>query len=86
MQFGFPMRWRLLHQLRFNLIGERYNLTTNAGNTGLGIGLIHYLNFSYTAEYILLTRILMITLNYEVVSYNKTDLKQFGDLWLQTFP
>jgi hypothetical protein len=29
--------------------GERYNLTTNAGNTGLGIGL--YTNeFSYTAE------------------------------------
>ena len=25
--------------------GERYDLSTNAGNTGLGIGIIHYLNF-----------------------------------------
>ena len=30
--------------------GERYDLSTNAGNTGYGIGLIHYMNFSYTAE------------------------------------
>ena len=26
--------------------GERHNLATNAGNTGYGIGIIHYLNFS----------------------------------------
>jgi hypothetical protein len=26
--------------------GQRYNLNTNAGNTGLGIGIIHYINFS----------------------------------------
>jgi hypothetical protein len=46
--------------------GERYNLTTNAGNTGLGIGII--LEFSYTAECncILLKHTLMTTLNYEV--------------------
>jgi hypothetical protein len=25
--------------------GERYNLDTNAGNTGMGIGIIHYINF-----------------------------------------
>jgi hypothetical protein len=25
--------------------GQRYNLNTNAGNTGLGIGIIHYINF-----------------------------------------
>jgi hypothetical protein len=24
---------------------QRYNLNTNAGNTGLGIGIIHYINF-----------------------------------------
>ena len=25
--------------------GERHNFSTNAGNTGYGIGIIHYLNF-----------------------------------------
>ncbi len=28
--------------------GQRRNFETNSGNTGFGIGLIHYLNFSYT--------------------------------------
>jgi hypothetical protein len=45
--------------------GQRYNLNTNAGNTGLGIGIIHYINFSYEAEcncYTLIL-ILMTTLN-----------------------
>ena len=30
--------------------GERHDFSTNAGNTGYGIGLIHYLNFSYRAD------------------------------------
>ena len=30
--------------------GERHNLSTNAGNSGYGIGIIHYLNFSYKAD------------------------------------
>lgn len=30
--------------------GERHDLSTNSGNTGIGIGIIHYLNFSYKAE------------------------------------
>lgn len=30
--------------------GERHDLSTNAGNTGIGVGIIHYLNFSYKAE------------------------------------
>jgi hypothetical protein len=45
--------------------GQRYNLNTNAGNTGLGIGIIHYINFSYEAECNCYTpdTILMTTLN-----------------------
>ena len=27
--------------------GERADISTNTGNTGYGIGIIHYLNFSY---------------------------------------
>ena len=30
--------------------GERHDFATNAGNTGYGIGIIHYLNFSYKAD------------------------------------
>jgi hypothetical protein len=45
--------------------GQRYNLNTNAGNTGLGIGIIHYINFpmKQNATVILLILILMTTLN-----------------------
>lgn len=30
--------------------GERHDFDTNKGNTGYGIGLVHYMNFSYRAE------------------------------------
>lgn len=30
--------------------GQRSDFKTNAGNTGIGVGLIHYLNFTYRAE------------------------------------
>ena len=29
--------------------GERNDLKTNVGNTGFGIGIVHYLNFSFDA-------------------------------------
>jgi hypothetical protein len=60
---------------------ESDNLTTNAGNTGLGIGIIHYLNFSYLPNVIviLLKHTLMITLNYRSELSYKTKLRQFGE-------
>lgn len=30
--------------------GQRHDFSTNAGNTGIGVGIIHYLNFAYRAE------------------------------------
>ena len=30
--------------------GQRYDFETNAGNVGFGIGIIHYMNFSYRAD------------------------------------
>lgn len=30
--------------------GERYDFDTNKGNVGIGIGLVHYINFAYRAE------------------------------------
>jgi hypothetical protein len=55
-------------------------ITTNAGNTGLGIGL-YILEFSYTAECNCYTETYFndhFKLRSEL-SYNKTELKQFGE-------
>ncbi|MBC5840349.1 glutamate dehydrogenase [Flavobacterium sp. F-380] len=62
--------------------GERYNLNTNAGNTGVGIGIIHYLNFSYTAECNCYTPETYFNDHFKLrseLSYNKTNLQHFGE-------
>jgi hypothetical protein len=59
--------------------GQRYNLNTNAGNTGLGIGIIHYINFSYEAECNCYTPDTYFNDHFKLrLSYNKTDLEHFG--------
>lgn len=61
--------------------GERHDLSTNAGNTGYGIGLIHYLNFSYRADCNCYTPETYFNDHFKLrteLSYNKTDLKNFG--------
>src|SRR4051812_33550006 len=62
--------------------GERHDLSTNAGNTGYGIGLIHYLNFSYKAECNCYTPETYFNDHFKLrseLSYNKTKLKHFGE-------
>lgn len=61
--------------------GERHDFDTNKGNTGLGIGLIHYLNFSYRADCNCYTRETYFNDHFKVrseLSYNKTKLNHFG--------
>lgn len=61
--------------------GERYDFSTNAGNTGIGIGLIHYLNFTYDSDYNYTSRTYFndhFKLRSEL-SYNKTKLEHFGE-------
>ncbi len=61
--------------------GERYDLSTNAGNTGYGVGLIHYINFSYAAECNCYTPETYFNDHFKLrseLSYNKTDLQHFG--------
>lgn len=61
--------------------GQRYNLATNAGNTGYGIGIIHYLNFSYKAECNCYTPQTYFNDHFKLrseLSYNKTNLKHYG--------
>ena len=61
--------------------GERSDISTNAGNTGYGIGLIHYLNFSYKAECNCYTPETYFNDHFKLrseLSYNKTQLQHFG--------
>ena len=62
--------------------GERYDFTTNAGNTGYGIGIIHYLNFSYKADCNCYTPETYFNDHFKLrseLSYNKTQLQHFGE-------
>jgi hypothetical protein len=61
--------------------GQRYDFATNAGNTGYGIGIIHYLNFSYKAECNCYTPETYFNDHFKLrseLSYNKTELQHFG--------
>ncbi|MGX7667327.1 THC0290_0291 family protein [Flavobacterium pedocola] len=62
--------------------GERYDFKTNSGNTGYGIGLIHYLNFSYRAECNCYTPETYFNDHFKLrteLSYTKTNLQHFGE-------
>jgi len=62
--------------------GQRHNISTNMGNTGYGIGLIHYLNFSYKAECSCYTPETYFNDHFKLrseLSYNKTELQHFGE-------
>jgi hypothetical protein len=61
--------------------GERHDLKTNLGNTGYGIGIIHYLNFAYRAECNCYTPQTYFNDHFKLrseLSYNKTNLQHFG--------
>jgi hypothetical protein len=61
--------------------GERKNFETNAGNTGFGVGLIHYMNFSYRADCNCYTPETYFNDHFKLrseISYNKTKLNHFG--------
>lgn len=61
--------------------GVRNDFSTNIGNTGVGIGIIHYLNFSYKAECNCYTPETYFNDHFKLrseLSYNKTNLQHFG--------
>jgi hypothetical protein len=61
--------------------GERYNFDTNVGNSGYGIGLIHYLNFSYRADCNCYNPDTYFNDHFKLrseISFNKTTLKHYG--------
>ena len=60
--------------------GQRHDFSTNAGNTGVGIGIVHFLNFTYNSRYNYTPKTFFnnhFKLRSEL-SYNKTKLEHFG--------
>ena len=61
--------------------GERKDWDTNKGNTGIGIGLIHYINFSYRADCNCYSTDTYFNDHFKIrneLSFNKTTLHHFG--------
>lgn len=65
--------------------GVRHDFETNVGNTGNGIGIIHYLNFSYKAECNCYTPETYFNDHFKLrseLSYNKTNFEHLGE-WVK---
>lgn len=61
--------------------GVRHDFKTNAGNTGIGVGLVHYLNFSYRADCNCYTPETYFNDHFKLrseLSFSKTNLEHFG--------
>src|SRR5690606_16053019 len=61
--------------------GVRQDEGTNFGNSGFGIGIIHYINFSYSAECNCYTTDSYFNDHFKLrteISYNKTQLSHHG--------
>lgn len=62
--------------------GLRTEFETNAGNTGFGIGIIHYINFAYRADCNCYTTENFFNDHFKLrteIDYNKTKLEHFGE-------
>ena len=61
--------------------GQRDDTKTNFGNSGFGIGIVHYLNFSYSADCNCYTTDSYFNDHFKLrneISYNKTNLQHEG--------
>ena len=61
--------------------GVRNSEETNIGNSGFGIGLVHYINFSYRADSNCYSTDTFFNAQFKLrseISYNKTKLDHFG--------
>lgn len=62
--------------------GQRYDFETNSGNVGFGVGLIHYINFSYRADCNCYTRDLFFNDHFKIrneIDFHKTNFEHFGE-------
>ncbi len=61
--------------------GQRSNEDTNLGNSGIGIGLVHYINFAYRADCNCYTTDTYFNDHFKLrneISWNKTNLEHHG--------
>lgn len=61
--------------------GQRYDFETNTGNVGFGVGLIHYINFSYSSDCNCYTRDVYFNDHFKIrseIDYHKTNLQHYG--------
>jgi len=61
--------------------GIRSDSDTNSGNTGIGLGVVHYINFSYRADCSCYTADKYFNDHFKIrseISWNKTKLEHFG--------
>ena len=61
--------------------GSRSNLETNFGNSGIGIGIVHYINFAYRADCNCYSTDNFFNDHFKLrteISWNKTNLQHFG--------
>jgi hypothetical protein len=68
--------------------GKRHDIGTNASNSGYGVGIIHYMNFAYTAECDCYTPETYFNDHFKLrseLSYNVTDLDHIGE-WVEGKP
>jgi len=66
--------------------GVRSDFETNAGNTGFGVGIVHYINFAYRADCNCYTKDSFFNDHFKLrneISYSKTALEHFGE-WVST--
>ncbi|EDM44392.1 hypothetical protein SCB49_05165 [unidentified eubacterium SCB49] len=62
--------------------GQRNNFDTNTNNTTIGVGLIHYLNFSYSADCNCYTRGKYFNDHFKLrneIDFYKVDLQHYGE-------
>ena len=65
--------------------GVRNNFETNSGNTGIALGIVHYINFAYRADCNCYTTDTYFNDHFKVrseISWNKTSLEHFGE-WVE---
>lgn len=67
----------------FSDYGLRYDFETNTGNTGVGIGLVHYMNFAFNVDCDCYTRDSYFNDHFKIrseIDYHRTKLNHYGDI------
>lgn len=82
-QFGFSHEIGIIAGpvVFYSDYGQRNDIETNMKNVGVGIGLIHYLNFSYRSDCNCYTRDTYFNDHFKLrneISYHKTQLEHYG--------